>query len=620
MCGIAGIFNFNKKPVEFSEIESLTNKIAHRGKDGDGIYIESEAQFSNPCRYIALGHRRLSIIDLSESANQPMVSANGRFVIVYNGELYNFRELRETLKSNGYNFNTKSDTEIILIAFQNWGKECLKYFNGMFAFAIWDKEKRELFCARDQIGVKPFYYHFSHESFTFSSESKSIALLRNRAIKNEALLGNIFCMYQPGMSSIYDGVYKLLPGHCLTITDEGQLKTDRYWELKIKNKSVSDISFSEAQERISFLLDESVKRQLVSDVPVGLLLSGGFDSGILLAKATKNGTSLHTYSVGFDSSLHQNEVDIARSMAKRYGTIHHESIIKTSEALPLLNKAILSLSEPVADSAIVPTYWLSKMAASDGVKVLLSGTGGDEVFGGYSRYVAYSLPRRIFLTIPIFLRQILANTVLNNTILGKRMNSLRLDNIMCTGGAPELFMNFFSQKKAALSFLEEWGRNNFLNDNITLSILQRQMLCDIDLYLPDLLLMLFDQISMAHTIEGRVPYLDIDLVEESISLPPSYHISNNYTRLLQKEIGKDIIDKRTYTAKKQGFSGPFISWIDHNKRSFQDVIMTLREIDGFDQLNLEKVFSFEYQKKKRNWHNEVFSLYCLATWYNGNKK
>jgi asparagine synthase (glutamine-hydrolysing) len=373
------------------------------------------------------------------------------------------------------------------------------------------------------------------------------------------------------------------------------------------------------EERIFNLLEKAVERQLISDVPVGALLSGGFDSGLLVAIASGKIDKLHTYSVGFDDGLQQDELVIAKSMAARYNTIHHERIIRSDEVIDLLDKALICLSEPVADSAIVPTYCLSEMASVDGVKVLLSGTGGDEIFGGYSRYIGYSKPRQYFLAIPLMIRKLLGSTLLNNKVLGMRMKSPSLDMMMCAGGAPELFMQLFKSNHDALNTLDHISNRMESGNTKNLPLLYQHMLADIKVYLPDLLLMLLDQLTMAHTIEGRVPYLDVDLLQACLSLPPKVHINKGQTRQLQRQLAKGLIDERTFIAKKQGFSGPVSFWIDSNKMIFTDRIMAAREIPGLELLDIERLVSSAPTSGLNFWHNDMFALYCLSTWYHGNK-
>jgi asparagine synthase (glutamine-hydrolysing) len=616
MCGIIGILNYNHIPVQESELVSLTDRLEHRGKDSAGIIIGG--QQNTFYEGIGLGHRRLSIIDLRPSSAQPMLSTDGQFCITYNGELYNYIEIKNKLKSSGVSFRTESDTEVVLASYQYWGKSCLSRFNGMFAFAIWDQGRKELFCARDAIGIKPFYYSGSESSFQFASESTALTKTGFNKLNVDAVHSYIFSMYQPGNLSLFEGVKKLLPGTYLVVDSKGKIQEEKYWSFQLQGGNDFETAAS-IEERIFNLLEKAIDRQLISDVPVGALLSGGFDSGLLVAIASGKIDKLHTYSVGFDDGLQQDELVIAKSLAARYNTIHHERIIRGDEVIDILDKALICLSEPVADSAIVPTYCLSEMASLDGVKVLLSGTGGDEIFGGYSRYIGYSKPRQYFLAIPLMIRNLLGSTLLKNNIVGMRMKSPSLDMMMCAGGSPALFIQLFKSNQDALRGLEHISSRLGNGETKEFPLLYRHMLADIKVYLPDLLLMLLDQLTMAHTIEGRVPYLDVDLLQACLSLPPRVHINNGKTRQLQRRLAKGLIDERTFTAKKQGFSGPVSFWINSSKKIFTDRIMAAREIPGLELLDIERLVASEATSGLNFWHNDMFALYCLSTWYHGNR-
>jgi asparagine synthase (glutamine-hydrolysing) len=365
MCGIAGILEFHGKPAEFEKITLMTNAIGHRGRDSEGVVMGGSGRVPSNIS-VALGHRRLSIIDLSDSAVQPMVSASGLFSIVYNGELFNYKELKKELIGLGFRFSTESDTEVVLISWEAWGDECLKRFNGMYAFAIWDEENQCLHCARDALGVKPFFYLLDRDGFAFSSESRSLATV-SHGLNPKAITAYFFSMYVPRELSIYKNVQKLLPGHYLQVKANGQSLLTRWWSLP--KMATEFLSEDQAVNLLQNALDRGVERQLQSDVPVGAFLSGGFDSGMIVASAAQNIASLHTYSAGFSDSQQFNELPIARSLAARYGARHHERIVNTSEVMSILDKAIACMTEPVADSAVVPTWCLSEMAAADGVKV-----------------------------------------------------------------------------------------------------------------------------------------------------------------------------------------------------------------------------------------------------------
>lgn len=616
MCGIAGFLNFNGMQVDKSQLLKVVNSIEHRGHDSAVVKV-GEGDDSSISKYegIGLGHRRLSIIDLSEEARQPMSYLGNRYTIVYNGELYNYLELRKDLLGKGHSFKTKSDTEVILAAYTEWGKDCLKKFNGMFAFAIWDEDLRKLFCARDPVGIKPFYYTLDSAAFRFSSESKSLQIHKSLELDDDALTCYLLSMYVPGEKSFYKGINKLLPGHYIELSINGEVLLEKYWS--VPPSGYKKLTESDAVSSIEKQLEISIKKQLVSDVPVGAMLSGGFDSGLIVAMARNHVNSLHTYSIGFNDGKQFSELDIARRLSKRYNTIHHEAVLRAEDAVAVFDSAVRSMSEPVSDSAIIPTYYLSKMASGDGVKVILSGTGGDEVFAGYPRYIGSSKARKLFLSTPNWLRTMLSETILKNTITGLRFSNQSIDMMLSTGGSIDLARNFFSSDKQFVDFLKKVSNDLLPQSKQEVMFLYKCMQFDLQVYLPDLLLMLLDQLTMAHTIEGRVPYLDIDLIAASYAVPPELHASIGQTRKLQRIIAKGKLDSETFSAKKQGFSGPVMQWINSSPEFFRERVFAVREIKGLEQLDIDSIFRTVIQPGQ---YHQIFSLACLSTWYQHNVK
>lgn len=614
MCGIAGIFSFHGKSINKGRIELLTKALLHRGQDGSKTLYKNVGVGSSQYGGIALGHRRLAIIDLSEKATQPMTSASTGNILVYNGELYNYLELRSDLKKLGYYFHTKSDSEVVLAAYDVWGESCIERFNGMFAFSIWDNLKQYLFCVRDPIGIKPFYYTLNSSEFAFASESQALAKLYKPNLNSEAIASYLLMMYVPREFSIYDKIKKLLPGHAMRIFHNGVSEIFKYWHLP--NPENINISFDAAAEEMEHIFDGAVKRQLQSDVSIGVLLSGGFDSGMILSSAAKNNISLHSYTIGYTNNKQNCELDIASQLAKRYSTQHHQKILQTNEIMPILNKAIACLSEPVFDSAIVPTYCLSDMAKNDGVKVLLSGTGGDEVFGGYSRYVASSNLRQLLYYLPDFFRKKIAAKLFSNSLLGARLNHRSIDMMIYTGGSSKLASNLFSSKKKFLDFLDYLACSVFPSSKSTINPLYQHMHHDLQVYLPDLLLMVLDQVTMSHTIEGRVPLLDHELLKAAYRLPANYHANplRNETRLLMRHMAKGRLSSQTFALQKKGFSGPVESWVSSNQESFNEVVMSLRDHPIIGIIPIETIWKSGIKNQSREWAMQIFSLYVLAKW------
>lgn len=615
MCGISGIFRFNNLVVDESEILEINDKISHRGMDSYKV-ITSKSSISTSHLYpgLALGHRRLSIIDLSANAIQPMTNNDNSIWIVYNGELYNFLDLRKELSDLGYNFRSNSDTEVVLASYQIWKEDCVNHLNGMFAFAIWDNNSENIFCARDHIGIKPFYYFINDQEFKFSSESQALISKGEKRLNLDSVRAYFLGMYVPSNMSIYDGIVKLLPGHTLTIDKKGKSTFRKFWDTPVR-RDYNIKSVEEAASFIAPILTNSIKMQLVSDVPVGAFLSGGFDSGLLVSEASKYTNNLHTYSIGFDDNKQPNELEIAKAISNKYGTEHHAHVIRTGEIIHLLDSAISNLSEPISDSAIVPTYYLAKAASSDGVKVLLSGTGGDEIFAGYERYIGYSKARKLFLATPPFIRKVLANFFSNDPIFASRLKHTSIDMLLSQGGSPEIFKKLFPNQNELRYFLENLALRIFPDIKNNLPELQQQMSFDLQVYLPDMLLLLLDQLTMASTVEGRVPYLDISLVKANLSINPQFHCNGKETKIVQKLIAKGKIDERTYSASKQGFSGPVPHWIENNFDHFKEQVFALKKIDIFSDYNFELVFKSNSSQLGYKDYYDIFSLYCFSLWY-----
>lgn len=408
----------------------------------------------------------------------------------------------------------------------------------------------------------------------------------------------------------------MLPGTYFIIDIEGNLIEKKYWAVYKGNNAKAEIQ--ESSKELLDLLDKSVLSQLVSDVPVGAFLSGGFDSGMIVASAALRGVPIHTYSAGYDDGQQYNELPIAKSLANRYGTIHHERIITSNEIINILDKALSSMSEPVADSAIVPTYCLAEMAGSDGVKVLLSGTGGDEVLGGYSRYIGYNFARYAWLKTPSALKTFLGKTIIRKVLLSKRLQSPELDMMMLSGGCANLTKNIFSDEKSFSNFLQNVMISTFPEREKDMPLLYTNMHFDLQVYLPDLLLYTLDQLTMASTVEGRVPLLNTNFIEASYNLHPNMHVTSTKTRLLMREMAKQRIDPRTLTMKKQGFSGPVRHWVNSNEKLFKERVMSVREIPFLEDLEVDHYWK-ESNKDNPLLRSEIFTLFCLATWYQNKK-
>lgn len=607
MCGIAGILNFTDEPVSREKIQKILDKIAHRGRDFSGICIGSKSFKHNDIKIsrsteIALGHNRLSIIDLNQSGSQPMFYSENTLCITYNGEIYNYLELKKILKEKSYSFKTETDTEVLLAAYDYWGEACVNFLNGMYAFAIWDDKNKKLFCARDPIGIKPFYYRLSPKYLAFASEAQALVHLEEFSLYYPSVISYFLSMYIPKENSIFTGINKLLPGHTITVFPDGKHLIKKFWSVDQFN----EVESSNAHlEKLTNLIHNAVKNQLKSDVPVGGFLSGGIDSGLITAMAAPQVKKYYTYSVGYEG-LENNELPHAKNIAERYHTHHSEIIITSELAMDILNKSLEKVSEPIADPAMVATYLLSEMAAADGVKVLLNGTGGDEIFSGYTRYTGnLSLKRKLMCLTPRPIKKIFSYLPINHK-LKSRLKYPALDMLYSTGGSYQLANNM-TDPFYFIPFINNLGASFQINDKIP--TLYQHMLFDMKVYLPEQLLFLLDQMTMVHTIEGRVPLLDLDVIKFSFHLNAKNHVENGQTKTFLKQVAEPFLGAEHVHRKKQGFAGSSHSWVTQKFNDFIEVIENVRNIPYFEKFDIDQII-------KNKMTNEIFILYCFCKWYN----
>lgn len=558
MCGISVAIGRDNVKLQ-AAVERMTDTIRHRGPD------EFRVSSFDGC---VMGHARLSVIDLI-SGSQPMASASGRRIIVFNGEIYNFRQLRGELELLGYKFRTSSDTEVILNAYDAWGSGCLDRFRGMFAFAIWDNQKRELFAARDLFGEKPFYFASAPDNvFLVSSEIKAIIAAGLIAPKIDPVSIDAFLAlgYVPPDRSIYANIHTLAPGHFL-YWKAGSFKITRYWQPILKERS---ITLDDAIQRTQELLRQAVARQTVADVPVGAFLSGGLDSSTIVAlMQAESNKPVKTFSVGFGKYI--NELPFARAVAKKYKTEHYEIDLGTPDAAGMLMRMAQIYDEPFADSSNIPTYLISEFARKQ-VKVVLSGDGGDELFGGYSW--AYPMlvksgevPRSLALW--IILRSL-------SKLLRHCWNPLSLYSAGCGLAVrqPDMWQRQIMQsiyiKKEVRQKL--WGKcpadgapyypGSYYQPPDGIKGANRGFYFDLTSYLPGDILVKVDRAAMAVGLETRAPFLDRDLVEFSLSLPVNLKVSEWKTKILLQKACADYWPKELQGRRKQGFGSPVDVWLD----------------------------------------------------------
>jgi asparagine synthase (glutamine-hydrolysing) len=573
MCGIAGkLYMDPARRVERAVLERMGAALAHRGPDDGGIWRQGA---------VGLAHRRLSIIDLSAAGHQPMSNEDGSVWIVFNGEIYNFQDLRPALEAAGHRFRSRTDTEVILHLYEEHGTECLARLRGMFAFAIWDGPRRRLFLARDRLGKKPLVYQADQAAFRFASEAK--AILQDPAVEARpdarAIARYLTYGYVPGSHSAFAGFHRLPAGHHL-LWEDGRTVVTRYWRLqRDPGEPRPEAAWC---EEIRARLEEAVRLRLVSDVPLGAFLSGGVDSSAVVATMAKALPGrVKTFSIGFDEPEYD-ELQYARLVAERFGTEHHELVVRP-DAVAVLPKLAWHYDEPFGDSSAVPTFYVAQMTRRH-VTVALNGDAGDESFGGYERYVASLAAHRIDGLPGAGLLRAAARTALGVWPAKGRRTSLPARARRFLDGlaeAPERryarwFCHFYGDRKAELctpAFLHEAEETDDLADLLaafreheSTDLLNATMGVDAQLYLPDDLLVKVDIASMAHGLEARSPFLDHEFMEFAATIPSDLKVRGRATKRILKKALEDLVPKPVLTRRKMGFGVPIDHWLRHEVR------------------------------------------------------
>ena len=573
MCGICGIYEYKThKPVDQPVLLDMLHVLQHRGPDDAGLFLDKD---------LALGMRRLSIIDLN-GGKQPICNEDGSVVTVFNGEIYNYRSLRELLESRGHRLATASDTEVIVHLYEDFGEECVQHLRGMFGFAVWDVRRRRFFVARDRLGIKPLYYTQMDGRLIFGSEIK--AILQHPAVHarlNATALSNFLSLkYVPAPQTMFEGIYALPPGCSLTC-DAGGVTVRRYWDLSFANESHGHLSEAVYAEQLEALLREIVKLHLVSDVPFGAFLSGGLDSSTVVALMSQFlNEPVKTYSVGFEGDAEveaYSELPYARMVAKKYQTDHHEALIHARDLINLSEKVVWHLDQPIADDACLANFMVAELASRD-VKMVLTGEGGDELFAGYARYAGERLS-------PLFqhLPKAAKSTALRMSghLPGLRRQKLALF-ALCQSGEVNRIANWFPlfNSEAKHSLLSEDFRHS-INGNTPSAVfaehlgrtdakapLNRMLYVDTKLWLPDDLLARGDKTSMAASLEARVPLLDHKLVEFAASLPPQLKVKGLTRKYLLRKVSQALLPPEIISRKKKGFPMPMSLWFRKEARRF----------------------------------------------------
>jgi len=621
MCGIAGRVNFRSgAPVDAARVGAMCDLIAHRGPDGHGVHCDGPVGF---------GHRRLAIIDLSPLGRQPMQTADGQVVITFNGEIYNFQELRHALEQRGHVFRSHSDTEVILAAYREYGDACVERLAGMFAFALWDAPRRRLLIARDRLGKKPLHYRLDDHGIAFASEPKAFLAEPGfePRVDLQAISDYLSLQYVPSPASAFAGIHKLPPAHTLVVED-GAVSVRQYWRLSYARQQ-GDISDADALDALSEQLRAAVRRRLVSDVPLGAFLSGGIDSGLVVSfMAECVDTPVRTFSIGFEEAAY-NELPAARLVAERYGTRHEEFVVRP-RAADLLPQLVWHYGEPYADSSALPTYVLSALTRRH-VTVALNGDAGDENFAGYDRYRAMVLAARLD-HLPRAARRALATAsgaaaalvphakVQRLTRFGRRLADTPLHRYAAwiLHFEPGLKRRLCTPEFRAAT--EDRG-HTYLEAAFTASdaptLLERTMDLDVHTYLPEDLLVKVDVATMAHGLEGRSPFLDHALMQFAASLPAHLKLRGAEQKFLLRRLAERRLPPTLLTLPKKGFGVPLDRWFREDLRE------TLRDalFDGrlaargyFDMRIVHELFD-EHQSGRVAWHLQLWNLLMLELWH-----
>lgn len=619
MCGIAGLFNFSGQSVDRGILQKMMSVIRHRGPDGEGELVDNE---------VGLGHRRLSIIDVGGGA-QPIGNEDDSIQVVFNGEIYNFVELRDQLAKCGHQFKTRSDTEVIVHAYELWGKDCVKKFNGMFAFALWDKRKREIFIARDHLGIKPFYYIRVGDTLLFGSEIK--ALLQHpacpREVDVEALAELFTFRYVPSPKTLFQQIKKLPPGHSMTVNAAG-FTIERFWDWvpKLRGKASEADLIAEYQS----LLEDAVKLQLRSDVPLGLFLSSGVDSAVLLAIMSKYSSGpIQTFTIGFEGGELTNEVDDARGIARRFGAGHEYQMLTPQDYLGYYGRYMQDLEEPLGNETAAAFYFVSKLT-SQKVKVALTGQGADEQWAGYDRYKGIKLsalygklPGGFINTIAPLAAKIpgrMERLKRGVASLNEPDILTRFAKVYSFFGADMKTQLYKGALKDAFD-LDPFGTRHALarlqSDVQHLDPLSQMLYIDTRAGLPDDLLMVCDKTSMANSLETRVPFLDYRLVEFVESLPANLKLNGFNGKYLHKKACEKWLPKQDVHRKKKGFANPIADWFRVGMRGFvEDCLLGPESSLGtfFDQRYIRQMLE-EDRSGRQELRRHIYLLVSFELWH-----
>jgi asparagine synthase (glutamine-hydrolysing) len=615
MCGIVGFKLFSSNGKENStQLKSAIVALGNRGPDTNGLYIHDQ---------VGLGHTRLSIIDTSKNGNQPMTDPSGRYTLVFNGEIYNFKELRKELSP--VEFSSDTDTEVLLHLLIQQGEECLKKLNGFFSFSFYDEKEGCLLIARDRMGIKPLHYYQDEHQFIFGSEMKALMQFSiPRKLNSEAIYWYLKLNYIPGNLSMLKGFHKLEPGHFIAING-ATVKKEKYWTVS-ESRDETSMNYSSAQNQLVELLDQSVQRRLMADVPLGSFLSGGTDSSAIVALASKHRPDLSTFSIGYKDHSFFDETHYAELVAKKFNTNHTTFSLTNDDMLNDLDDIINYIDEPFADSSAIPTYILSKHVSKH-IKVALSGDGADELFGGYYKHMALS--RSSKPSVENWLLKSLNPLIksLPQSRSGKWSNLFRrLDRYgaMLKMSAAERYWFLASLTNDPSHLLrektDESSIRDFKNQFISgIPDLNEYLKVDLQVLLPSDMLTKVDLMSMANSLEVRVPFLDKDVVNFALSLPNDFKVKGSERKRIVQDAFKSILPKEIYHRPKKGFEVPLLDWM--RKELLPDLDEVLFNRDRLAQQNLfntENVMALRTKMLSNNpgdVHGTIWALYIFQKWY-----
>lgn len=599
MCGIAGIVIQSNDKLNI--VKKMAKRIEHRGPDGEGFYSDD---------FIALAHKRLSIIDLS-SGNQPMYNETKDIIVVYNGEIYNYIELKDELKTLGHKFKTKSDTEVLVHGYETWGKDLPKHLRGMFAFAIYNKKDKSLFLARDNFGIKPLYYANMNNSFMFASEIKAFLDVPTFEKEfNESILETYLeFSFVPTTETFFKNVYRLDAG-CSLFYKNGKIKIDKYFKLDFKEEKKD---YEKTVEEIGNVMEDSVKKHLLSDVEVGSFLSSGVDSSYIVALAKPK----KTYTVGYDIPKY-NEIDYAKDLADKLNIKNKSKKITKKEYMDNLSKIIYHLDEPTSDPAAISLYFVAKLASKD-LKVVLSGEGADEFFGGYN-YYREEVDYKFYNKIPYPIRYVIGKfaslfpEVRGFNFLVRRGQKLENSYIGVNRNFSKKMANKLLNKKYKLQAQDV--TKDVYEEFKDYSNIDKMQAIDIKFWLMKDILLKADRMTMASSIEGRVPFIDKEVFKLASSLPFEYKVTKENTKVALRDAAKKVIPTEAYKKKKLGFPVPIREWMKEEDvyNEIKDMFNSETSKKYFNNKLLIKLLD-EHKENKKDNYRKIWNIFCFLKWY-----